>query len=139
MNFFHKSLCFFPSILALNLAMLSCSLSNKHIVKDDTLIFLPDSLPAGKVGEQYEVIITIQKAKTSVSAFHLTEGVLPSGLTIYECGGNQQPCEDEFKIVGVPDTTGIFEFKVSVSCFGTNVNGETGNKTYQIKIKSILD
>lgn len=131
-----KYICSHIVILFLSLTIVSCSLStNNKLSQKDSLVFLPDSLPSGKVGKQYEANIKIKNNNTPVSWFKLLEGSIPTGLSLNECGIEEHPCEEDFKLIGVPKQSGTFEFKIGVSCFGTNVSGQSGNKTYTLVIR----
>ena len=94
------------------------------------LVFNPDVLPAGTVGTPYQAEIAIDRNETPVGGASVAPGTLPDGLTL-ELLPHQR---DVIRIAGTPTTAGSFTFTVSVWCFGTNVNGQTGEHDYTITV-----
>jgi hypothetical protein len=95
------------------------------------LEFLPSDLPAAKIGEPYEVKIAIVGNVTPVGAFSVNPQLLPPGLTL-----THNPPEDFATLSGIPTQAGAYTFTVDVWCFGTNVSGQTGEKTYELIVTS---
>ncbi|MFT3894843.1 MAG: putative Ig domain-containing protein [Anaerolineales bacterium] len=90
----------------------------------------PDSLPKGQTGAAYEVEIRVSDNVTPVSDVSISDGALPAGLELVFV--NQ---EGGIKISGTPEQTGTFTFTVVISCFGTMVSGQTGQKEYTIIVE----
>jgi hypothetical protein len=90
----------------------------------------PDSLPTGQVGVGYEVDIHVSDNVTPVYAVSISNGTLPAGLELVFVDG-----VDGAKITGAPEEAGTFTFTISVSCFGTMVSGQTGEKEYKIIVE----
>ncbi len=93
------------------------------------LVFNPDKLPDAQVGVPYEATISISQNRTPVGDISVSEGTLPSGLELVYVRA-----EDTAKITGTPTQAGTFTFTISVWCFGTSVNGQTGEKQYTIVV-----
>lgn len=91
------------------------------------LKFTPDTLPGAQVGTAYDAEIRISLNNTPVGDFFISDGELPDGLEFTFLEG-----EDAATIVGTPSQTGIYTFTVTVWCFGTQVSGQTGEKTYSL-------
>ncbi len=94
------------------------------------LKFDPPVLPDAQVGVPYEAKVTISDNATPAGAFSISEGTLPPGLTI-----EQIEHENTARISGTPQQPGTFKFTVFVWCYGTNVNGQVGEKEYTITVK----
>ena len=94
------------------------------------LTFSPDELPGAAVGEAYEAAINVSDNVTPVGDMVIAEGELPPGLEIVFEGGS-----DAALIRGTPEMVGEFRFTVSVWCYGTSVNGQTGEKAYVIVVE----
>ncbi len=95
----------------------------------EPLVFDPDLLPDAQVGVPYEVTISISQNRTPAGDFSLSEGALPPGLELVYV-----QAEDTAKITGTPTQAGTFAFTISVWCYGTSVNGQTGDKQYIIGV-----
>ena len=93
------------------------------------LKFNPDNLPAAQVGVPYEVKITITQNATSAGQFSVSEGVLPQGLVLEKLQN-----ENTARISGIPEEAATFTFKIFVWCYGTNVNGQSGEMGYTIVV-----
>ena len=94
------------------------------------LVFSPDQLPPATVGTPYQAEITIDRNETPVGGASVAPGTLPGGLTLELLPGQA----DTVRIAGTPTTAGTYAFTVSVWCFGTNVNGQTGEHDYTITV-----
>ncbi len=90
----------------------------------------PDSLPNAQTGVEYEVEIRVSDNVTPVSSVFISDGTLPAGLELVFVDG-----EDRVTISGIPEETGTFTFTVFVSCVGTMVAGQTGEKEYVIVVE----
>jgi hypothetical protein len=93
------------------------------------LKFTPDVLPEGQIGTAYEAKIVISLNNTPVGDFSISEGNLPEGLEFTFLEG-----EDAATLVGIPTESGTFTFTVSAWCFGTQVSGQTGDKSYSLTV-----
>jgi hypothetical protein len=93
------------------------------------LKFSPDTLPDSQVGTAYDAEIRISLNNTPVGDFFISEGELPEGLEFTFLDG-----EDAATIVGTPTEAGTYTFTVTVWCFGTQVSGQTGEKTYTLVV-----
>jgi hypothetical protein len=93
------------------------------------LKFDPDTLPGAQVGVPYDVKVTVTQNVTPVGQFSLTEGALPNGLAL-----EKVQSENSARIFGTPEETGSFPFKIFVWCYGTNVNGQSGEMSYTILV-----
>lgn len=91
------------------------------------LKFTPDTLPEAQAGSAYEAKIVISLNNTPVGDFSISEGTLPEGLEFTFLEG-----EDAATITGTPTESGTFSFTVSAWCFGTQVSGQTGDKSYSL-------
>lgn len=94
------------------------------------LKFDPESLPAARVGEAYEVKIHVSGNSTPVGGVSISKGALPAGLQLVKA----EEEENTLKITGIPTEAGTFTFTVSVWCFGTNHPGDTGEKEYSLVV-----
>ncbi|MBN2007088.1 MAG: hypothetical protein JXA21_27300 [Anaerolineae bacterium] len=94
------------------------------------LLFSPDQLPKGRVGEAYRVEIQPTNATTPVFIFGIPQEDIPEGLTFtWEYGMPAGILE------GVPEEAGAFTLNVSAMCQGTNISGQTGSVTYTLDIE----
>ena len=96
------------------------------------LKFFPDSLHRAKVGEFYEARIYLLNNHTPIDYFVATtkNDSFPKEL-VWEFNDSTN-----YGIIkGIPQKTGEYEFTVKVSCFGTQVSGQTGSKEYKLSIK----
>jgi hypothetical protein len=94
------------------------------------LAFSPPELQEAQVGQPYGATITVSGNRTPVFLISVDSGELPPGLTLhYEEGASTA------RIEGVPETAGEFELTVHASCFGTNVSGQTGERSYTLLVK----
>ena len=93
------------------------------------LKFTPDTLPEAQVGGSYEAEIQITLNNTPVGDFFISEGSLPEGLEFTFLEG-----EDAASITGTPTEEGTFTFTVGAWCFGTQVSGQTGEKSYTLTV-----
>ena len=90
----------------------------------------PESLPNAQTGVEYEVEILVSDNVTPVSSVFLSNGTLPAGLELVFVDS-----EDRVTISGAPEETGTFTFTVFVSCVGTMVAGQTGEREYVIVVE----
>ena len=90
----------------------------------------PDSLPNAQTGVEYEVEIRVSDNVTPVSSVFISDGALPAGLELVFVDD-----EGSITISGTPEETGTFTFTVFVSCVGTMVAGQTGEKEYVIVVE----
>ena len=90
----------------------------------------PDSLPNAQTGVEYEVEIRVSDNVTPVSSVFISDGTLPAGLELVFVDD-----EGSIAISGTPEETGTFTFTVFVSCVGTMVAGQTGEKEYVIVVE----
>jgi hypothetical protein len=105
------------------LPVLACS-------KSDKLVFSPDSLPEAKVDQPYSVTITLSNQRTPAFSMSAAEGDLPPGLT-----GVFDQEQQSYTISGTPSQAGTYKIGISVLCYGTQVSGQTGAKTYELVVK----
>ena len=109
------------------LLTISCSLLGG---RRGALRFQPEALPEAVVGLPYEAKITISDNVTPAGQFSISEGALPAGLKLEKVEGS-----DAARISGTPQVAGTFVFKVYVWCYGTNVNGQTGEMEYSLVVR----
>ena len=93
------------------------------------LEFKPDQLSEIRVGQPYQVDILVAGNVTPVGNYSISEGALPTGLTL----GMDENLRIG-RISGTPTQAGTYKFTVSVWCLGTNVNGQTGDKQYTLVV-----
>jgi hypothetical protein len=93
------------------------------------LEFMPDKLPGAQVGHPYNLEILISRNVTPVGNFSISDGALPPGLELL-----MDEQLHTARITGTPSQSGTFKFTVSVWCYGTNVNGQTGEKQYALVV-----
>ncbi|MBS3742204.1 MAG: hypothetical protein KGY74_08800 [Candidatus Cloacimonetes bacterium] len=96
------------------------------------LKFFPDTLHQAKVGEYYEARIYLLNNDTPIDYFIATakNDSFPREM-VWEFNDSTN-----YGIIkGIPQKPGEYEFTVKVSCFGTQVSGQTGSKKYKLKIK----
>src|SRR5512138_1694319 len=94
------------------------------------LKFDPASLPEAQVGVPYEAKISISDNATPAGSFSVPQGALPAGMTFEKIEG-----EDAALLSGTPREAGVFTLRVFVWCYGTNVNGQVGEKEYTLTVK----
>jgi len=92
--------------------------------------FVPAQLPAAQVGQPYDVLIRVTHTRTPVDSAALGGGALPAGLTLEKAPGGVGA-----RIVGKPTVAGTASFTVSVTCFGTNVTGQSGSQRYTLVVR----
>ncbi len=90
----------------------------------------PATLRDAQAGVPYEAKISISRNATPAIDFSISAGALPNGLKM-----EKVPGEDAARIFGTPQGSGTFKFTVFVWCYGTNVNGQTGEKEYTITVQ----
>ena len=93
------------------------------------LQFLPDKMPDAKVGSSYKVEIVISGNVTPVGNYSVSAGALPLGLELI-----MDEQLHSARIAGTPSQAGSYSFTLSVWCYGTNVNGQTGDKQYTLVV-----
>lgn len=106
------------------LVTISCQLLNTPALR-----FAPDTMPKGRVGVFYFVIIKITNNETPAGEFSISRGNLPKGLLFQRLTG-----QDAVLISGTPQEAGAFHFVLNVWCYGTNHSGQTGTKDYVLPI-----
>jgi len=94
------------------------------------LKFAPDSLLDARVGVPYQADIFVAQNETPVGEFWISAGSLPRGLSL-----EKLESEDVARISGTPEEAGSFTFTVSVWCYGTSVNGQSGSKSYTLVVE----
>ena len=92
------------------------------------LAFQPDILPDARVGTLYKVDILITGNVTPVDNYSISDGALPPGLALV------MDEQHSLRIIGTPAAAGTFQFTMRVSCYGTNVSGQTGEKQYTLVV-----
>jgi hypothetical protein len=123
----NRHLAILSAFLLIVIASISCIHSFRTV---SPLKFEPDTLPASQMSAPYETEIRITQNNTPVIDFSISKGALPAGLELVKVEG-----EDAAKISGIPEETGTFTFTISVWCYGTSVNGQTGEKEYSIVVE----
>jgi len=109
-----------------------CMLLFSSVQAQPLLEFYPDSLHQAKVGEFYEARIYVLNNHTPIDYFVATtqNDSFPREV-VWEFNDSTN-----YGIIkGIPQKPGEFEFTVKVSCFGTQVSGQTGSQKYKLKIK----
>jgi hypothetical protein len=135
-----KSSFVFLAVLLILSASIACSLFVPNVQPTDDpepyfgptggpLKFLPDALPEAQVGTAYDEEIRISLNNTPVGDFFISDGILPEGLEFTFLEG-----DDAATVSGTPTEAGTFTFTVSAWCFGTQVSGQTGEKTYTLVV-----
>lgn len=94
------------------------------------LSFSPEELPEARIGEPYRAEITVSGNETPVFRMLLEDGQLPPGLRL-----EHQDGEDSGVITGTPTEAGDFSFEIGALCYGTNTNGQSGARAYQLQVK----
>jgi hypothetical protein len=112
-------------LLALSVTCLACLRATNR----SNILFLPDVLPDAQVGGRYEQEISFFGNQTPVGDMYLPEGSLPDGLRFEFVRSNGIA-----RIYGTPKEAGTFTLKTSLWCYGTSVNGQSGEKTYTLKV-----
>ncbi|MBN1305161.1 MAG: hypothetical protein JXA13_12065 [Anaerolineales bacterium] len=95
------------------------------------LIFVPEELPAAEKGKEYEAAVEVLQTETPVGEFILSEGELPPGLRLERVSGQAESAV----ITGLPTESGEYFFTIYVWCYGTNRNGQTGERDYSILVR----
>ena len=119
----------FSVILSMLMLMAAASACYSGELPAD-LTFSPDELPGALIGEMYEVTITVSESVTPIGDISIAEGDLPPGLEFVFEGGS-----DTALIRGTPEIEGAFHFSVSAWCFGTSIDGQTGEQEYVIVVE----
>jgi hypothetical protein len=89
--------------------------------------FSPTKLENIKVSEYYKKDISFS-GKTPVCNAIIEEG-LPEGIEL------NFKAHKHLYLEGTPKKAGKYEFTLSVACFGTNVNGDSGVKAYTLIVE----
>jgi hypothetical protein len=92
--------------------------------------FEPLQLPAAQVGQPYDVVIRVTHNRTPVDSAVVDGGALPPGVVLEKAPGGVGA-----RLVGRPTRAGTASFTVHVSCFGTNVTGQSGSRTYTLVVQ----
>jgi hypothetical protein len=117
----------FLPIVAISLLM---TLSCWQPSVDTALVFSPDTLPSAQLGVAYSSDIQVTQNRTPVGGVQVADGTLPTGLVC-----ELVETKDIIRISGTPIEAGTYTFSLSVWCYGTNVNGQTGSKRYSITVQ----
>ena len=136
-----KKIVHILSVVLIVMITLACSLFTRtqEIPTSDPYIFPevttplkiePESLPNAQTGVEYEIEIRVSDNVTPVSSVFISDGVFPAGLELVFVDD-----EDSITISGAPEETGTFTFTVFISCVGTMVAGQTGEKEYTIVVE----
>ena len=139
-----KKITVFLVIFVLAIVSISCRFVTSAFTQDtpeptfdyhfepvyDELIFSPDTLPEGQVGEEYKAVITLSGQRTPAFEMGAQEMALPEGLT-----GTFDQDQQTYTIEGMPLESGSFTLTVSAVCYGTQVSGQTGEREYTLEIK----
>ena len=88
-------------------------------------------MPNGQIGVEYVSEILISDNVTPINSVFISDGALPAGLELVFVDG-----EDGAKISGMPVEAGTFTFTIFVSCKGTMVAGQTGEKEYTVIVEN---
>ena len=116
--------------LALLLTLLLATFACRNSTPIPPLTFSPAELPDARVGELYQVTITVSGDQTPVYSISADEGEFPEWLTLhYE--RNQNSAE----IRGIPDKAGTVEFTITASCLATSRSGQTGEIDYTLSVR----
>ena len=121
--------------MKMRLFLLCASLALSLIACDagrPPLGFEPSELPSGIVGLPYTATVTITGNETPVGDIYVAEGDLPPGVRL-EFAGRGSGSTAQFS--GTPTAAGSYDVTVAAWCLGTNVSGQTGEKTYTIQIQ----
>ena len=92
--------------------------------------FEPAQLPVAHVGQPYDVVIRVTHNRTPVDSAALGGGALPAGLVL-----EKAPNGVGAHIVGRPTAAGTSSFTLRVTCFGTNVTGQSGSRSYTLDVR----
>jgi hypothetical protein len=117
-------------VISVLLATLACFWIPPTQMSNVALVFTPDQLPDAQVGVPYSAEIQVTKNMTPVGGAQVSDGKLPAGLTL-----EKVESKDTILISGTPTEAGTFTFTVAVWCYGTNVNGQMGQKKYTLIVK----
>jgi hypothetical protein len=116
-------------VVMLGVATLACSLFTAAD-RSGALVFSPDKLPEGQVGQVYTAVVTLSHQRTPAFGMSAGEDGLPAGLE-----GSFDQDKQTYTINGTPTQAGTFSVTISAVCYGTNVSGQTGSQAYQLVIK----
>jgi hypothetical protein len=116
--------------MAAVLVLMSATLACRGLGGPATLVFSPDQLPPATAGQPYQAIISITQNTTPVGQMSVGLADLPPGLN-FAFLRSQNAAE----ISGTPQKTGTYKFTVSAWCFGTNTQGQSGHKDYQLLVQ----
>jgi hypothetical protein len=92
--------------------------------------FTPAQLPTAQVGQPYDVLIRVTHNRTPVDSAVVDGGALPPGLVL-----EKAPNGVGARVVGRPTRAGTASFTVHVTCFGTNVTGQSGSRSYSLVVR----
>ncbi len=95
------------------------------------LQFSPAALPDATVGVAYTADILVTQTATPVGGASVQDGLLPTGVDVALVDGTP----NTVRISGTPKAAGTYTFTISVWCYGTNVNGQTGTQQYTLVVK----
>jgi large repetitive protein len=112
------------AILVMAVSLMACNTGR------GALVFSPDRLQNGAVGQPYEAVITISNNETPVGDMYVSNGALPPGMTLNFSRGSSSSAD----LTGTPATAGTYVFTVSAWCLGTNVSGQSGEQSYSLVV-----
>ncbi len=95
------------------------------------LEFSPAALPEATAGTAYTSDILVTQTATPVGGASVQDGLLPTGVDVALVDGTP----NTVRISGTPKAAGTYTFTISVWCYGTNVNGQTGTQQYTLVVK----
>ena len=124
----NPNLVIFSAALVIAILSISCYGTARTV---RALQFEPNIMPVLQMGVPYETKIRITQNVTPAGDIWISKGTLPAGLELVRMEG-----EDAVKISGISQEVGTFTFTVSVWCYGTSVNGQTGVKEYSIVVEN---
>jgi hypothetical protein len=119
----------FNKSIILSILFLLCSCIIIHPTERPSLIFLPESLPKGRVGETYYIEIQPTNAETPVYYYKISNNNLPKGLNF-----RWEDSLPKAILEGIPEEAGTFNVIISAMCLGTSINGQMGSKEYTLII-----
>lgn len=94
-------------------------------------VLLPESLPAGQVGQPYAEGVELLGATAPPYAIGVAdEGTLPPGLSL-----SYEPRDRHAFITGTPQQPGRYELLIQARTYGTQCTGQQAQRRYRIDIE----